>query len=93
MIFDMALTIRSSVEWFNLNLFLTGTNQWDPLPDMNEKRGNFSAVTYGSSVFAIGGWGETLGGTLGDVEQFNFEEQTWTRYTSLTTPRSRTRCI
>ena len=73
------------------NLFLTGTNQWDPLPDMNEIRSNFSAVTYGNRVFAIGGFNGT--DVLAEVEQFNFEEQTWTRYTSLVTPRSGTRCI
>ena len=73
------------------NHFPTGTNQWDPLPDMNEIRSDFSAVTYGSSVFAIGGFNGT--DVLGGVEQFNFEEQIWRRYTSLVTPRSGTRCI
>jgi len=62
-----------------------GTNQWDPLPDMNETRSHFSALTHGSSVFAIGGFNGT--DALGEVEQFNFEEQIWTRYTSLATPR------
>ena len=75
--------------WFNH--FLTGTNQWDPLPDMNEIRSDFSAVTYGSSVFAIGGFNGT--DVLGGVEQYNFEEGVWRRYTSLVTPRSGTRCI
>ena len=41
-------------------------------------------------VFAIGGYfneaGE-LGDVLDGVEQFNFEEQIWTHYTSLATPR------
>ena len=73
------------------NHFPTGTNQWDPLPDMNEIRSDFSAVTYGSSVFAIGGFNGT--DVLGGVEQFNFEEQIWRRYTSLVTPRSGTRWI
>ena len=76
-----------------MNLFLTATNQWDPLPDMNEIRADFSAVTYGSHVFAIGGVNGTQTDVLGGVEQFNFEEQIWTRYTSLTIPRSGTRCI
>ena len=58
---------------------------------MNEIRSDFSAVTYGSHVFAIGGFNGT--DVLGGVEQFNFEEQIWTRYTSLVTPRSGTRCI
>ena len=70
--------------WFNH--FLTGTNQWDPLPDMNEIRSDFSAVTYGSSAFAIGGFNGT--DVLGGVEQYNFEEGIWRRYTSLVTPRS-----
>ena len=73
------------------NHFRTGTNQWDPLPDMNEIRSDFSAVTYGSSVFAIGGFNGT--DVLGGVEQYNFEEGVWRRYTSLVTPRSGTRCI
>ena len=58
---------------------------------MNEIRSDFSAVTYGSSVFAIGGFNGT--DVLGGVEQFNFEEQIWRRYTSLVTPRSGTRWI
>ena len=75
-----------------MTLFLTtGTNQWDPLPDMNEIRSDFSAVTYGSSVFAVGGFNGT--DVLGGVEQYNFEEGVWRRYTSLVTPRSGTRCI
>ena len=60
---------------------------------MNEIRADFSAVTYGSHVFAIGGVNGTQTDVLGGVEQFNFEEQIWTRYTSLVTPRSGTRCI
>ena len=76
---------------FNHFLTLTGTNQWDPLPDMNEIRSDFSAVTYGSSVFAIGGFNGT--DVLGGVEQYNFEEGVWRRYTSLVTPRSGNRCI
>ena len=72
-------------------MFPTGTNQWDPLPDMNEIRSDFSAVTYGSSAFAIGGFNGT--DVLGGVEQYNFEEGVWRRYTSLVTPRSGTRCI
>ena len=74
------------------NHFLTGTNQWDPLPDMIEARSDFSAVTYGSSVFAIGGHNGT-DRWLGEVEQYNFEEQVWTPYTTLVTPRSGTRCV
>ena len=70
---------------------MTGTNQWDPLPDMNDRRCNFSAVTYGSSVFAIGGDDGT--NRLGGVEQYNFEEGVWMPYTSLVTPRSGTRFI
>ena len=58
---------------------------------MLEIRSDFSAVTHGSRVFAIGGFNGT--DVLAEVEQFNFEEQTWTRYTSLVTPRSGTRCI
>ena len=70
---------------------MIGTNQWDPLPDMNEIRSDFSAVTYGSRVFAIGGFNGT--DVLGGVEQYNSEESVWTPYTSLVTPRSGTRCI
>ena len=71
--------------------FLTETNQWDPLPDMNERRSALSAVTYGSSVFAIGGFNRT--GTLGGVEEYNFEEGVWKSYTSLATPRWAARFI
>ena len=76
---------------FNHFLTLTGTNQWDPLPDMNEIRSDFSAVTFGSSVFAIGGdnWTDVLGG----VEEYNFEEGVWKPYTSLVTPRYGARFI
>ena len=74
------------------NHFLTGTNQWDPLPDMIEARSDFSAVTYGSSVFAIGGH-NGADRWLGEVEQYNFEEQVWTPYTTLVTPRSGSRCV
>ena len=73
------------------NNCLTGENQWDPLPDMTEIRSDFSAVTFGSSVFAIGGFNGT--DVLGRVEVFNVEEQMWRPYTSLTTPRSGTRCM
>ena len=58
---------------------------------MNEVRTNGSAVTYGSSVFAIGGFNET--GVLGGVEQYNFEEGIWSGYTNLATPRYHARCI
>ena len=58
---------------------------------MTEIRSDFSAVTYGSSVFAIGGFNGT--DVLGRVEQYNFEEGVWMPYTSLVTPRSGTRCI
>ena len=57
---------------------------------MDEIRSDFSAVTYGSRVFAIGGFNGT--DVLGEVEQYNFEEQVWRPYTSLVTPRSGTRC-
>ena len=73
------------------NSFLTGTNQWDPLPDMNEARSGLSAVTYGSSVFAIGGHNRT--GWTGGVEQYDFEEEIWRHYTSLATPRTSHRFI
>ena len=74
------------------NHFLTGTNQCDPLPDMIEARSSFSAVTYGSSVFAIGGH-NGADRWLGEVEQYNFEEQVWRPYTTLVTPRSGSRCV
>ena len=54
------------------------------------EKDSFSAVTLDGSVFAIGGYlyqaGE-FGDVLDGVEQFNFEKQIWTRYTSLATPR------
>ena len=58
---------------------------------MNEIRSDFSAVTYGSRVFAIGGFNGT--DVLGGVEQYNFEEGIWSGYTNLATPRHRARCI
>ena len=79
------------ISYLLFNHSVTGTNQWDPLPDMNEIRSDFSAVTYGSRVFAIGGFNGT--DVLGGVEQYNFEEQVWRPYTSLITPRSGTRCV
>ena len=51
-----------------------------------------SAVTYGGSVFAIGGFNERRE-VLGGVEQYNFEEGIWSGYTNLATPRHRARCI
>ena len=60
---------------------------------MNEGRSSASAVTYGSSVFAIGGFGGFGIGVLGGVEQYNFEEGIWSGYTNLATPRHRARCI
>ena len=71
--------------------FPTGTNQWDPLPDMTGVRSDFSAVTFGSSVFAIGGNNGT--GVQGGVEQYHFEEEIWRHYTSLVTPRASHRFI
>jgi len=68
-----------------------GTNQWDPLPDMNEARTACSAVTYGSSVFAIGGCNRT--DVLGGVEQYHFDEEIWKHYSSLVTPRASHRSI
>ena len=81
----------SYISYLLFNHSLTGTNQWDPLPDMNEIRSDFSAVTYGSRVFAIGGFNGT--DVLGGVEQYNFEEQVWRPYTTLVTPRSGSRCV
>ena len=56
---------------------------------MNAIRSDFSAVAYGSSIFAIGGFNGT--NVLGGVEEFNLEEEIWRPYTSLVTPRSGTR--
>ena len=75
----------------NLTTCNTGTNQWDPLPDMNEIRSDFSAVTFDGRIFAIGGFNGTT--VLGGVEQYNFEEGVWHPFTSLATPRSGTRFI
>ena len=58
---------------------------------MNEIRSDFSAVSFGSSIFAIGGFNGTT--VLGGVEQYNLEEGVWRPYTSLVTPRSGTRFI
>ena len=58
---------------------------------MNEARTACSAVTYGSSVFAIGGCNRT--GVLGGVEQYHFDEEIWKHYTSLVTPRASHRFI
>ena len=59
---------------------------------MIEARSGCSAVTYGSSVFAIGGY-NWPDGPLGGVEQYNFEEQVWRPYTTLVNPRSGSRCV
>ena len=69
--------------------FPTGTNQWGPLPDMTGIRSDFSAVTYGSSVFAIGGCDGT--NMLGGVEQF--EEGVWSHCFALANPRAGHRFI
>ena len=58
---------------------------------MNDGRSSASAVTYGGSVFAIGGYNGT--DALGGVEQYNFEEGIWSGYTNLATPRYHGRCI
>ena len=57
---------------------------------MTEARMQFSAVTFGDQIFAIGGDNGT--DVLATVELFDVERQLWRRYTSLVTPRSGTRC-
>ena len=57
---------------------------------MTEVRSDFSAVTFGDQIFAIGGFNGTE--VLARVELFDVEQQLWRPYTSLVTPRSGTRC-
>ena len=57
---------------------------------MTEVRSDFSAVTFGDQIFAIGGFNGTE--VLARVEVFDVEQQLWRPYTSLVTPRSGTRC-
>ena len=57
---------------------------------MTEVRSDFSAVTFGDQIFAIGGFNGTE--VLARVELFDVEQQLWRPYTSLATPRSGTRC-
>ena len=57
---------------------------------MTEVRSNFSAVTFGDQIFAIGGYNGTE--RLATVEVFDVEQQLWRPYTSLVTPRFCTRC-
>ena len=57
---------------------------------MTEARLQFSAVTFGDQIFAIGGFNGT--DVLATVEVFNVEQQLWGPYTSLVTPRYGARC-
>ena len=54
---------------------------------MTEVRSDFSAVTFGDQIFAIGGFNGTE--VLARVELFDVEQQLWRPYTSLVTPRHR----
>ena len=57
---------------------------------MTEARFQFSAVTFGDQIFAIGGDNGT--DVLATVEVYDVEQQLWRPYTSLVTPRCGTRC-
>ena len=57
---------------------------------MTEVRSDFSAVTFGDQIFAIGGFNGT--DELATVELFDVEQQLWRPYTSLVTPRWNSRC-
>ena len=57
---------------------------------MTEVRSDFSAVTFGDQIFAIGGFNGTE--VLARVEVFDVEQQLWRPYTSLVTPRYGNRC-
>ena len=57
---------------------------------MTEARLQFSAVTFGDQIFAIGGYNGT--DVLATVEVYEVEQQLWRPYTSLVTPRYGIRC-
>ena len=61
------------------------------MPDMREARSGLSVVTFGNSIFAIGGQVNVLNvyseGALNTVERFDFDEGAWKHCFDLNTPR------
>ena len=62
----------------------SGTNKWEPLPDMQEARRHMSLVSFGNSIFAIGGYDGTK--TLSSVERFDFNQGAWNHCYDLNSP-------
>ena len=62
------------------------------MPDMREARSGLSVVTFGNSIFAIGGQVNVLNVNdvevvLNTVERFDFDEGAWKHCFDLNTPR------
>ena len=62
------------------------------MPDMREARSGLSVVTFGNSIFAIGGQVNVLNFNdsevvLNTVERFDFDEGAWKHCFDLNTPR------
>ena len=57
------------------------------MPDMREARSGLSVVTFGNSIFAIGGEVNDSEVVLNSVERFDFDEGAWKHCFDLNTPR------
>ena len=60
------------------------------MPDMREARSGLSVVTFGNSIFAIGGARSEVNDSevvLNTVERFDFDEGAWKHCFDLNTPR------